>query len=74
MPQLPMGIVFEVQSKTANQSKWQNEDEFIVTPELPEGDAAGAAYVLFDQVVASHSGGAREYRVVRCEEQRYESR
>lgn len=66
---------FMVQTKTSGQQKWQLEEQYDIDPvTLPEGEAGALAQVAFDTLLASHSGGSREYRMVRCTELAYEVR
>lgn len=72
------GTAFVVQSKTASQQKWQTENEYVTdnnaNPPYTEGEASFDAQAAFDALVATYSGGNREYRVVSCSELRYEVR
>lgn len=56
----------------------QIDEMFVVAPEADppvyDAEAAAAAQAAFDALVAAHTGGAREYRLMRCEELAYESR
>lgn len=76
MAQSPDGVSFVVQSKQLNQTKWQTEDTFEVDSAngYMEGNAQEAATALFNSVVAGHTGGAKEYRLMRCAELVYEQR
>lgn len=63
---------YMVQSKRSGQQKWQLEDQFDLA-----GDTTGAfgqAMAAFDALVAGHTGGTAEYRMVRCTELAYEVR
>lgn len=76
MAQSPDGVSFVVQSKQLNQSKWQTEDTFEVDVAngYTEGNVQEDATALFNSVVAGHTGGAKEYRMMRCSELMYEQR
>lgn len=66
---------FMVQSKTSGQQKWQLEDRWDVVPgTLEEAEARAQAQAAFDALLAAHSGGTREYRMVHCTELAYEVR
>lgn len=70
MAQAPDGVMFVVQSKQLNQTKWQTEDTFEVDSAngYMEGNAQEDATALMNSVVAGHTGGAKEYRMMRCTE------
>lgn len=74
MAQLPDGIAFVIESKTAGQPKWHREDEFIadIASGYPESDAQADAQAAFDALHAAHSGGTREYHMLKCVELAYE--
>ena len=76
MPRLPDGIAYQVLTKTEGQVKWQVEEQFIVDAAngYEEGFAVTDSWDLFNQLVADHVGGPREYRIMRCEERAHEVR
>lgn len=76
MPRYPDGIAFTVESKTAGQQKFQLEEQFIVNrgAGYEESQALADARAAWESLYGAHTGGTREYRLIRCEEYGYEVR